>query len=153
MDTIVPVLLFTSALIGAAAGLRYKVFVLVPIALMVALGSAAVLRMNDFGAGSGITTIIACLALNQATYMIVQIFAPAAHLISDDGADGVPSSGREQAVHDNHGDNGNQNRSPSSAFDSDSRQRESQQSPVGIMEEHENSQGAAVKKKRPADCA
>lgn len=118
MDITVPVLLFTSALIGAAASLRYTVFVLVPIALLIALGSAAVLRVNEFGTGSGIATITACLVLNQAAYMIVQIFTPAA-LISDDGTDGEPSSGREQGVHD---DNGNDNQKPSqfAAFDSSS---------------------------------
>jgi hypothetical protein len=59
-QVIVPVLLFTSALIGAAAGLRFKVFALVPIAILLALASAAVLHKNDFGTGSGIATIIAC---------------------------------------------------------------------------------------------
>ena len=108
MDITVPVLLFTSALIGAAAGLRYKVFVLVPIALLIALGSAAVLHMNDFRTESGIAAITACLVLNQAAYMIVQICAPPAHLISDDKADSVPSSGREQAVRRDNGDDGNQ---------------------------------------------
>ena len=100
----------------AAAGLRYKVFVLVPIALLIALGSAAVLHMNDFRTESGIATITACLVLKQAAYMIVQIFAPTAHLISDDEADSVPSSGREKAVHGNNGDNGNQKPSQFAAF-------------------------------------
>jgi hypothetical protein len=88
------VLLAVSLLIGAAAGLRYKVFVLVPIAIFLAFISAAVLHIHGFGAGSGIAVIMACLALNQAAYIIVQIFLPAP-LISDNGADSVPSSGRE----------------------------------------------------------
>jgi hypothetical protein len=102
------VLLSTSALIGAIAGLRFKVFVLVPIALLIALVSAAALRMHGFGPGSGIVIIVACLILNQAAYMIVQIFTtPAAHLLSDDEADSEPSPGREQAVHGDNGDHGN----------------------------------------------
>ena len=67
------VLLAASALIGAAAGLRLKVFALVPIALLIALVSAAVLHMNGFGPGSGIVIIIACLGLNQAAYILVQL--------------------------------------------------------------------------------
>jgi hypothetical protein len=89
------VLLAVSLLIGAAAGLRYKVFVLVPIATSLAFVSAAVLHINGFGAGSGIVVIVACLALNQAAYIIVQIFAQTAPLISDDRADNVPGAGRE----------------------------------------------------------
>ena len=132
MDITVPFLLFTSALIGAAAGLRYKVFVLVPIALLIALGSAAVLRTNDFRTESGIATITACLVLNQAAYMIVQIFAPTDHLISDDGADSEPSSGREEDV---HGDNGNDNQKPSqfAAFDSGSSKWKSHEGPSVLM--------------------
>jgi hypothetical protein len=108
MDITVPVLLFTSALIGAAAGLRYKVFVLVPIAILIALVSAAVLHANDFSAGSGIATITASLVLNQAAYIIVQIFIPASPLLSQDVADSVPGAGRKQAVHGENGENSNQ---------------------------------------------
>lgn len=104
---IVAILLSTSALVGAAAGLRLKVFVLVPIAVLTALVSAVVLHWNGFGAGSGIATIIACLVLNQAAYMIVQIFTPAADLLSNDVADSEPSPGREQTVRRNNGDHGN----------------------------------------------
>jgi hypothetical protein len=104
---IVAILLFTSALVGAAAGLRFKVFVLVPIAVLIAFVSAAVLHGNDFGTGSGIATIIACLVLNQAAYMIVQIFTPAGNLLSNHVADGVPGCGREQTVRGNNGDHGN----------------------------------------------
>ncbi len=132
MDITVPVLLITSALIGAAAGLRYKVFVLVPIALLIALGSAAVLHINDFRTESGIATIVACLVLNQAAYMIVQIFAPTAHLISDDEADSVPRSGREQGVRGNNGGNGNQKISQFAAFDSGSTEWKSQEGPSGL---------------------
>jgi hypothetical protein len=109
MDITVPVLLFTSALIGAAAGLRYKVFVLMPLAFLIALGAAAILRRNDFATESGIATITACLVLNQAAYMIVQFFDPSSHLISDDGADSEPSANREQGV---HGDDGDDNQKP-----------------------------------------
>jgi hypothetical protein len=72
------VLLALSSLIGAAAGLRFTVFALVPIATSLAFVSAAVLHINGFGAGSGIVVIMACLALNQAAYIIVQIFAQTA---------------------------------------------------------------------------
>jgi hypothetical protein len=106
-QVIVPVLFFTSALIGAAAGLRFKVFALVPIAILIALASAAVLHKNDFGAASGIATIIACLVANQAAYIIVQILTPAANLLSNEVADNEPSPGRQQAIHGDNGDYGN----------------------------------------------
>ena len=64
------VLLAASALIGATAGLRLKVFALAPIALLIALVSAAVLRMHGFGSGSGIVIVVACLVLNQAAYIL-----------------------------------------------------------------------------------
>jgi hypothetical protein len=71
---LVVVLLAASALIGAIAALRFKVFVLAPIALLISLVSAAVLHMNDFGAGSGVAIVIACLVLNQAAYLIVHVY-------------------------------------------------------------------------------
>ena len=113
---IVSVLLLTSALLGAAAGLRFKVFALVPIAILIALASAAVLHKNDFGTGSGIATIIACLVVNQAAYIIVQIFTPASNLLSNEVSDSDPSSGREQGVRSDNGDYHNKKPSPSTAF-------------------------------------
>jgi hypothetical protein len=49
------VLLAVSALIGAAAGLRFKAFALVPIALLIAFVSAAVLRVSGFGTGGALS--------------------------------------------------------------------------------------------------
>ena len=141
MDIIVPVLLFTSALIGAAAGLRYKVFVLVPITMVIVLFSASVLHMHGFRPGSGIFIMVACLVVNQAAYMIVQILAPPAPLLSHDGADGVPSSGGEQAVRGDNGDDGNQKPSQFAKFDRGSSKWKSQECvPGGMIDEHENSQ-------------
>ena len=115
-QVIVPVLLFTSALIGAAAGLRFKVFVLVPIAVLIAFVSAVVLQINDFGTAIGIATIIGCLVLSQAAYIIVQIFTPAASLLSNEVSDSDPSSGCEQGVRSDNGDYRNQKPSPTGAF-------------------------------------
>ena len=66
-------LLIASALIGAVLSFRFKVFVLGPVALFIAFISAAVLHMNGFGPASGIGIIIACLVLNQAAYILIQI--------------------------------------------------------------------------------
>ena len=105
------ILLAASALVGAAAGLQMKALALVPIALLIAVFSAAVLHMNGFQSGSGIVIIIGCLVLNQAAYILVQIFGLRSryHLSVDDDADRVPGPGREQAIDDNHG---NQRPSP-----------------------------------------
>ena len=105
------ILLAASALVGAAAGLRLKASALVPIGLLIAVFSAALLRVNCFQPGSGIVIIIGCLVLNQAAYILVQIFGLSSryHLSVDDDADRVPASRREQAIDDNHG---NQRPSP-----------------------------------------
>jgi len=100
-------LLAASALIGTITGFRLKVFALVPIALLVAIVSAAVLRSHGFGSGSGIAIIVACLILNQAAYVFVQFFglrSRASDLSLDDVTDGEPGHGREQAVDGDHGD-------------------------------------------------
>ena len=99
-------LIAVSALIGAAASLRFKALALVPIALLIAFISAAVLRVSGFGAGGGIVVIIGCLMLNQATYILVQIVGLGygdSNLSLDDVFDGVPGPGREQAVDNNQG--------------------------------------------------
>lgn len=104
------ILLVASALIGAVAGLRFKVLVLVPIALLIALVSAAVLRMYGFGAGSGIVTIAACLVLSQTAYLLVQT-SPRSSAFDpsfDDVTDGVPSPSPEQAIDGDHSDHGDQ---------------------------------------------
>jgi hypothetical protein len=101
------VLLATSALIGATAGLRLKVFALAPIALMIVIVSAAVLRMHGFGPVSGIVIVAACLVLNQAAYLLVELLgvrSGASDLSLDDVTDGEPGPGREQTIDDDHGD-------------------------------------------------
>jgi hypothetical protein len=101
------VLLATSALIGATAGLRLKAFALAPIALLIVIVSAAVLRMHGFGPVSGIVIIIACLVLNQAAYLLVELLgfrSGVSYLSLDDVSEGEPGPGREQAVDDDHGD-------------------------------------------------
>jgi hypothetical protein len=83
-------LLAISVLFGTLASLRFKILVLVPSALMIALFSAAVLHL-DFGPWSGIAIVIACLILNQAAYLIVQIYSPTFALRFNKVANGIPS--------------------------------------------------------------
>ena len=95
------VLLAASALIGATAGLRLKVFALAPIALLIALVAAVVLRMHGFEPWSGIVIMVACLVLNQAAYILAQILGlgtRASGLSLDEVAEGVPDPGRQQAI-------------------------------------------------------
>jgi hypothetical protein len=84
-------LLAGSVFFGAIAGLRFKIFVLVPSALIFAFFSSAVLHMNDFGPWSGIAIVIACLIMNQAAYLILQIYNPTFALRPNKIANGVPS--------------------------------------------------------------
>lgn len=111
------ILLSLSALIGTIAGLRFKVFVLVPIALLIVLVSAAVLRTHGFGPGSGIAIIVAGLVVNQAAYALIQIGlgVNAYDRSFEEIADGEPAPDREQHVGDNHRD---QKPSPSRSFPS-----------------------------------
>ena len=98
------ILLAASAFIGAAAGLHLKALALVPIALLIAVFSAAVLQMNGFGSGAGIAILIACLLLNQATYLFVQVLGSG--LASPRSLNNVthrePCPGRQQAIEDDH---------------------------------------------------
>jgi hypothetical protein len=98
------ILLASSALVGAAAGLRLKALALVPIAILIAVFSAAVLHMNGFGSGAGIAILIACLILNQVTYLFVQVLGSglASHHSLDNETNGEPCRGRQQAVEDDH---------------------------------------------------
>jgi hypothetical protein len=101
------VLLAASALIGATAGLRLKAIVLAPIALLIVIVSAAVLRMHGFGSVSGIVIVVACLVLNQAAYLLVELLdlkSGVSCLSLDDVTDGEPGPGRKQTVDDDHGD-------------------------------------------------
>ena len=98
------ILLAASALIGAAAGLHLKALALLPIALLIAIFSAAALHMNGFGSRSGIVIVIVCLILNQAAYLLVQVLGSglASDPSLDDVTDGEPSAGRQQAIEDDH---------------------------------------------------
>jgi hypothetical protein len=101
------VLLATSALIGAIAGLRLKALALAPIALLIVIVSAAILRMNGFGSVSGIVIVALCLVLNQAAYFLVEVLghkSNISYLSLDDVTDGEPGPGREQTVGDDDGD-------------------------------------------------
>ncbi|MDR6302554.1 nitrogen fixation-related uncharacterized protein [Nitrobacter vulgaris] len=94
---IVLILLSISALIGTIAGLCFKVFVLVPIALLIVLVAAAVLRKHGFGPGSGIAIIVAGLVVNQVAYALIQIGlgANASAPSFDDVTDGEPPPDRK----------------------------------------------------------
>jgi len=143
---LVVVLLAASALIGAIAALRFKVFVLAPIALLISLVSAAVLHMNDFGAGSGVAIVIACLVLNQAAYLIVHVYTPAFALLSNEAANSVPSPRREQDIYD---DNGNQKPPPSATFDNNT----GEDGLAGLIDDHNSSRILGVRNEpvgRPA---
>lgn len=103
---IVLIFLSISALIGTIAGLRFKVFALVPIALLLVLVSAAVLRKHGFGLRSGIAIMVAGLVLNQAAYALIQIGlgADTSDPSFDAVTDGEPAPDREQDIDDDHGD-------------------------------------------------
>ena len=66
------ILLAASALVGAAAGLRLKALALVPIAFDCCFLSRRASH-ERFRIRSGIAILIACLILNQATYLVVQV--------------------------------------------------------------------------------
>ena len=99
-------LMAASTLIGASVGLRLKVFVLAPIAILIVLVAAVVLRMHGFESSSGIVIIVACLVLNQAAYILVQIFGlgtSVSYLSLHDVCDSNPSPDRQQDISGSYG--------------------------------------------------
>ncbi|WGD52094.1 hypothetical protein QA641_42980 [Bradyrhizobium sp. CB1650] len=100
--TIAFVLIVASALVGAATGLVFKVWVLVVISPLVAIFSAIVLRSYEFDLVAGVTVTAACLAVCQLAYLAATYRLQARNISAHDEIDGEPGEQREQKIRDQH---------------------------------------------------
>jgi hypothetical protein len=71
--TVVIVLLALSAGTGLALGASFNWYAIPISSPPLAILSAAVLQMAGFGALSGIATVVACLTVNQITFVIMGV--------------------------------------------------------------------------------
>lgn len=86
-----------SALLGLATGLIFRVWMMGPASLIVAIGSAIVLRLEGFGFVTGILTVTACLFISQAAYLLgVTLMSRRAisSFLADDRTDSDPDDRR-----------------------------------------------------------
>jgi hypothetical protein len=101
--TLVSILLVTSATLGLATGLIFRVFALVPVSLLVAILSAISLRAHDFGFLAGVSAMTACLVISQIAYaagLFMMSRSDQAEDLMQEEADGDPNSRGEQNVSD-----------------------------------------------------
>ncbi len=108
MDVIL-ILFALSAALGCATGLRFNVFAMAAVSMLIALGSAIVLRAYGFSATGGILVVAACLLTSQIAYISSVFFESGAETLADDISGDAPDNDREGNV--SNGENG-QNRCP-----------------------------------------
>ncbi len=107
---IVLVLLALSTVLGFATGLRFKVFAIAAVSVLIAVCSALVLRVHGFGAASGIFGIVGCLVVAQTAYIAGVLCGPASHMLGDDVSGGGPGNDRQRNVSED--DEGHDRRPP-----------------------------------------
>ena len=69
MDVIL-LLLAASAIVGLVFGLYFSWIAIVASGLVLAIVSATVLQKEGFGIFAGISTVVACLTVNQLAYLV-----------------------------------------------------------------------------------
>jgi uncharacterized membrane protein YkgB len=97
--TLVFILLVTSALLGLATCLVFRVWALVPVSLLVAIPSAIALHAHGFGFARGVSVIIGCLVISQIAY-VAGVFmmsrSDKAENLTQEQVDGDPNSRGEK---------------------------------------------------------
>ncbi len=91
-------LLATSALLGFATGLVFRVWAIALVSLLIAIGSAILLRAEDFGFAARVRVIIGCLVVSQIAYFAGAFMVPRFYRAEDlaqDEVDGDPDRRRE----------------------------------------------------------
>jgi hypothetical protein len=91
------ILLALSVLIGLVLGGRFSWLGIGAVGIALALLAAAVLQLQGFGALSGIAIIVACLTVNQVSYLAGWLAASRDNPFQD-LADNKPSRGRDNQV-------------------------------------------------------
>ncbi|RTL49148.1 MAG: hypothetical protein EKK40_15780 [Bradyrhizobiaceae bacterium] len=99
MDTVL-ILSALSAALGFATGLRFNVFAMAAVSVLLALGSAIVLRAHGFGAAGGILVVVVCLLASQIAYLAGVMSVRGAGILADDISGGRPDDNRQGDVGD-----------------------------------------------------
>jgi hypothetical protein len=101
--TLVFLLLLTSAMLGLATGLFFRVWAMAPVSLLLAVASAISLRADGFGFAGGVSAIVGCLAVSQIAYfagLFMTSRSDKAEDLTQDEVDGDPNNSGEQNVSD-----------------------------------------------------
>jgi hypothetical protein len=100
--TIAFVLIVASALVGIATGYVFRIWALVVISPFIAILSAIILRIYEFGMVEGVTVIAICLAAAQLAYFAASYFLHAPNVSTHDEVDGQPGEISEQKIRRQH---------------------------------------------------
>jgi hypothetical protein len=98
---VVWVALASSALLGLATGLVFRVWANVIVALLIAFVSAIVLASYGFEFSEGVLVTVACLFVSQAAYFVgvfLDSRAGIGNFLADDVLDDEPSENRERDI-------------------------------------------------------
>jgi uncharacterized membrane protein YkgB len=99
--TLAFILLATSAILGLATGLVFRVETMALISLLIAIASATSLRAHGFGFAAGVSVSIGCLVISQIAYVAFSLMMSRSDHAEDstqEEADGDPNSRGEQNV-------------------------------------------------------
>lgn len=100
--TIAFVLIVASALVGIATGYVFRIWALVVISPFIAIFSAIVLRIYDFGMMGGVTVIALCLVGAQLAYFAASYLLHARDVSAHHEVDGQPGEISEQKIRRQH---------------------------------------------------
>lgn len=100
--TIAFVLIVASALVGIATGYLFRIWALVIISPLIAVLSAIILRIHEFGMMVGVMVIAISLAVCQLAYLAAAYFLHARGVSAHDEVDGEPGKASEQKIRREH---------------------------------------------------
>lgn len=100
--TIAFVLVVASALVGIATGYVFRIWALVVISPFIAIFSAIILRIYEFGMMAGVIVIAICLAVAQLAYFAASYLLHAPNVSAHDEVDGQPGQIGEQKIRRQH---------------------------------------------------
>jgi len=99
--TLAFILLVTSATLGLASGLVFRVWTLALVSLLIAIASTLSLRVHGFGFAAGVSVTIGCLVISQIAYIagsFIMSRSDQAEDLTQEEVDGDPDSRGEQNV-------------------------------------------------------
>ena len=100
--TIAIVLIAASALAGTATGYIFRIWALIIISPLIAIVSAIILRVYEFGMLAGVTVIALCLVASQLAYLAKSYLRHARHVSAHDELDGDPGKISEHKIRRQH---------------------------------------------------